>query len=507
MSGPNIVSIDDEDQWASDDSDSDSSSYRESDDSSNVSISSEEREKGDGKEDNYNAEEKDVGDGYNNRNEEEDEDDVDKGDDDDYNDDDYNDDDYNYDDDDDDDLLEDEDLNDDYRDYEMGENPDRFEDEEVSFHRDFESYRASEDFDDDGGSKMVNDGEWWEGREKLIAMVVVGWCCLCLIIMGVVVGVMVGGKNKNERNKGYNDVTPMPTPHPTFAPQPLPPSLATAPPVQTEDFVGKISFAPTAFRTNTPTLSPTASAVPTITVPETVTIVANQDTYVNLSEEKLKGDEHGKMESFLVQNGPVLEESIPDAVALISFPLDKVPAFGRLDTYSKNANLRLTHVAHEGDEEDSAAYTIVRIPDTRMAVEFYNGYFFLPPEDDADGVKVGPKFEVKPKDVVIDIDITELVFDYELEPGKEPKQILLMIQNRGAEQYEGGDRFYSRETSYPPKLMMDFDGGKAANVEEPNIPNLVASEFEDEASDESEDFDFDTGKASENITALEDLGI
>jgi len=490
MPESNKFSIDDEDQWASDDSESDSSSDGEnqSDSSSSSSSSSSEvQEKGDDDADGANAEEEDV---YGNENNhDEDDDDGENLDDDDY-------------------LVDDENG-----DYETNETPDYFEDEQASFNRDFESYRGSQDFDEDGGSKLVN-GEWWEGREKLIAMIVICWCCLCLIIMGVVVGVMVGGKNKNFRGRG-KEVTQQPTPHPTLAPQPLPPSLATVQPVQTEDPVGKISFSPTEFRTGAPTLSPTASAVPTISIPEKITVVADQDTYVNLTEEKLRGDEHGKIDSFLVQNGPADEDLIPDAVALISFPLDNVPAFGRLDTYSVNANLRLVHVvSEEGQPEDrpkSATYTIIRIPETRMAVEYFNGYFFLPPEDDADGVLVGPSFKVKPSDVVIDIDITKLLFDYELESGEEPKQLLFMIENRGPEQYLGGDRFYTRETSYPPKLLMDFSGGKAASVEVANVPDVVESfegnDEELEESEDSEDFDTEISQVSENITALEDMNV
>jgi hypothetical protein len=348
-----------------------------------------------------------------------------------------------------------------YYDYEMGKNGDHFDDE-LSSSRDLRLNGDSQKFSEADGSRMVNSNEWWEGREKLIAFAVLCWCCLCLIIIGVVVGIIMGNRNVEEP-----DTMPSYTARPTLAPQPLPPSGRPPPTMKpTESMAPSVGtmLSPTTQPTREPTASPTISSAPTKSIPQTLGIFADQDTYINLSGDKvLVGAENGKMDTFLVQNGPLRDETIPDAVALISFPFDEVPAFGRLDGLPKNAILRITHVVPE-EPHGSASYTIVRIPETRMAVEYLHGFSFLPPDDEAGGVLVGPSFEVKPSDTEIDIDITTLFFDYKLESRIEPNQLLLMIQNRGAEQEQGGDEFYSRESNSPPQLLVDFAGGNAADI-------------------------------------------
>jgi len=415
----------------------------------------------------------------------------------------------------------------------------------------------------DFGSKMVNTSGWWEGREKMLAGAVLCWCCLCLIIIGVVLGVLLGGKNDDDG--GNKRITGRPTPHPTLAPQPLPPSLITEKPVRTVIPEINATYSPTIHPTREPTFSPTISSVPTIVIPETLTIPADQDTYINLDGEYM-GDENGKLTEFLVQHGPVKDEAVPDTIGLVSFPfLDGVvPAFQRLKDDNGNidididgngngngnrprAILRLFHVARQqrGDDTEAdrragkipaATYTILRIPQTRMAIQYLHGYFFQPPSDDTDGVVVGPTFEVALNATVVDVDVSDLLFGYEYEPGREereqerlgnvrpggrrdsqrdsqehdqqskperrqkqpePDQMLLMIQNRGAEQPHGGDKFYSTNSGNPPTLFIDYTGGDPADIapivtEKPAVEEILVQEKDDEdMEEESEDVDED----------------
>lgn len=72
-------------------------------------------------------------------------------------------------------------------------------------------------------------------------------------------------------------------------------------------------------------------------------------------------------------------------------------------------------------------------------------------------LKLDQLFLVGPNDTVIDIDISQVLYNYTLEDNKKAKQLFLMIENRGPEQFEGGDRFYTRESDYPPELLLNFN--------------------------------------------------
>mmetsp|Transcript_44537 Transcript_44537/g.50435 ORF Transcript_44537/g.50435 Transcript_44537/m.50435 type:complete len:508 (-) Transcript_44537:8-1531(-) len=367
-------------------------------------------------------------------------------------------------------------IDDDDYDYDRGEISEGFEDEEMN------PYDISET--DDG--EKTNIDEWWEGHEKIIAVSIACCCCLCLIIIGVIVGVVMGiGNNGNNEDlfEGINQ--PQPTLRPTLAPQPLPPSaLVLAPSIEASPTEAPtISLQPAEITTSpttqsptiNPTINPTFSFAPTKPIPETIGIIANQDTYIILDGE-LQGEEYGDLDTILVQNGPLAEEMIPDAIGLISFPLVDVPSIGRLNNNGnndKNAVLRLTHLVSTS-EKDSATYTIIRLPETRMAVEYLHGFSFLPPQDDHTDVMVGPTFDVNPDDTNIDIDISSLLFDYydtqqteediKKQQQEQEQNLLLMITNRGPEQDQGGDRFYARETKTPPQLLIDLIGGNASDI-------------------------------------------
>jgi len=349
----------------------------------------------------------------------------------------------------------DDDDDDDYSDdYERGENADDFDDEGTSQNGENTQYVVNHRYTEDDDGETKHDGYFWEGRETLIAAILLCWCCLCLIIVGVVLGVVLGGKNKSNI---VDEISPDPTNRPTFAPQPLPPSSFTPSPTESAQPTITVTITPTIRPTARPTASPTHSFVPTKSVPEKLDIIADQDTYVqhNVSKE-FQGEEYGLLDTFLVQNGPLKCEDLPDSRGLITFPIKDVPQFSRIEGMGKSAILRLTHVVSV-DEHPSANYTIIRVPETKSAVEYFHGFYFKPPEDNATGVLVGPTFPVGPTDTVIDVDISQLLYNYTLDENRKAKQLFLMIENRGPEQFEGGDRFWSRESKYPPELLLNFN--------------------------------------------------
>lgn len=329
---------------------------------------------------------------------------------------------------------------DDYYDYEKGENSEQ---------------PNSERFNDE---QTLKNDYWWEGRERMIALVLFFWCCLCLIIIAVVLGVVLG--RNGDKKDSSSEILPAPTERPTFAPQPLPPSSFTSSPTESMVPTIAITLSPTIQPTRYPTIPPTISFAPTGSIPENLTIVADQDTFTqyNISKD-YQGEEYGLLDTFLVQKVPLKDEELADSIGLISFPLTDVPLFSRIEGREKGAVLRLTH-AVVSPERQSANYTIVRIPETKTKMEYWHGFYFDPPEDDEVGVKVGQKFEVNPTDTVIDIDVSSLFYNYTLVDNKKPEKVFFMIENRGPDQVEGGDRFYTRESTTPPLLLLNFPESK-----------------------------------------------
>jgi hypothetical protein len=349
------------------------------------------------------------------------------------------------------------------------------------------------------------DEESWRER-NMIPIIVCICCCLCLIIIAIILALVLPGTldKKSDEDSFNNDPAtttinrptdpPNPAPFnpvsfPTPPPAELPPS-ARPPPTPFPTISPAPSAAPfvepTSKPSDSPTASPSVSPAPTKSVPNQVGIVADQDTTVYLdgfyvvslclcvsgemlyflkfsdtSLVILQGDSYGSDVSFLVQHGDDAFNEIPDAVALITFPLTDVPSYDRLVSTKKNAILRLFHETTD-PERGSATYTVVRLPGTKMDVEQFHGYIFKVPEDDAKGIVVGPEFTVNPDTTVVDVDVTSLLFDGEED---EHDQLFIMLQDRGPEQPEGGDRFYSREhPEFKPLLLIDFQGGSAADI-------------------------------------------
>lgn len=326
----------------------------------------------------------------------------------------------------------------------------------------------------------TQDEESWRDR-NMAPIIACICCCLCLIIVAILLGILLP-RHLNKDNDPSSFTIDVPTEAPVQAPF-TPVTFPTPPPVELTPSAKPpptpyptVSPAPTAppiaeptpKPTDYPTIAPSMSPAPTKSIPDKLVIVADQDTTVYLDGFYI-GESYGRDPTFLVQHGLAAKEEVPNAVGLLTFPLDDVPAFDRLGNTKKNAILRLNHEPTE-PESGSATYTVVRMPGTPMKVEFLHGYIFKPPEDGEEGAVVGPEFTVNPDTTVVDIDITSLLFDAE-----DDHQLYLMIQDRGPEQPEGGDRFYSREhPDLKPQLLIDFQGGNAADV----VMDVTADEQE-----------------------------
>jgi hypothetical protein len=321
-------------------------------------------------------------------------------------------------------------------------------------------------------TRLSEPGEESWRDHNLSPLILCVCCCLCLIIVAILLGVLVPRHLKKDDESSSTFTIDVPTEAPNQAPF-NPVSFPTPPPAELTPSAGlpptllpTISPAPsgspitepTPKPSDYPTIAPSISTAPTKSIPEQLSILADQDTTVYMDGFYV-GESYGQDPTFLVQHGLAAKEEVPTAVALLTFPLDDVPAFDRLGSTKKNAVLRLYHEPTE-PARGSATYTVVRMPGTRMKVEFLHGYIFQLPEDGSEGVKIGPEFSVNPDTTLVDIDITSLLFDSE-----DDHQLYLMLEDRGPEQPEGGDRFYSREHSeFKPMLLIDLLGGNAAEI-------------------------------------------
>jgi hypothetical protein len=375
-----------------------------------------------------------------------------------------------------------------------GEQEDYEEEEEVSDDEDDDDEDDQEEFEDETDEKepmydpndpydeheptkgasstrlSEQENDSWRDRNRgpLIACIC---CCLCLIIVAVLLGILLPRHLEDDGDSSSPATIDVPTEAPNQAPFnpisfPTPPPAELKPSARTPTEFPTISPAPsvapviepTPKPTDYPTIAPTVSPAPTKSIPEQLGIIADQDTTVYL-DGFFVGESYGRDATFLVQRGPDAVQEVPTAVGLLTFPLDDVPAFDRLGSTKKNAVLRLNHEPNDASR-GSATYTVVRMPGTPMKVEFLHGYIFVPPEGDEEGVVVGPEFTVNPDTTVVDVDVTSLLFDSE-----DDHQLYLMIQDKGPEQPEGGDRFYSREhPDLKPQLLIDFQGGNAADI-------------------------------------------
>jgi hypothetical protein len=128
---------------------------------------------------------------------------------------------------------------------------------------------------------------------------------------------------------------------------------------------------------------------------------------------------------------------------LLGFKIGSIPkSFSRV-------TLQLYHQPRSRNR-GAATLTVRLLPSTPLAIESLHGGLFNPEDDEG---TFGPTFSVAPSDTIVQVDLTSLVRN-----AANDDQLFLMLENRGAEQFEGGegDRFYSRETDDPPQLIVSF---------------------------------------------------
>lgn len=303
-------------------------------------------------------------------------------------------------------------------------------------------------------------------------------CCLCLICLLVVggaiaLGVVMTAGGDAEEDTLAPTVTRIQTPAPvaptpifvlpTYAPGVLPPSARPLPtnfPTISPAPTIRPSAKPTKVPSRFPTINPTISFEPTRAVPDELYLIPDADTYI-YADGFTQAEAYGDEETMLVQNGPADVNEVPDAYILMTFDLELLPGPERIADRQNRAILRLNHVIRsDADDLSPSNYTVVRLPQTPLAVETLHGLLFSP----YGGIQ-GPSFVVDPFDGRIEVDITPLLFG---QPPFAPEvrhsrdlqgpgtQLFLMIENNGPEQIDGGDRFQTRESDAPPELYIEL---------------------------------------------------
>jgi len=315
-------------------------------------------------------------------------------------------------------------------------------------------------------SESDKENSWASSR---VAAAIACCCCCVLIILAVILGVVLSNKDTSKSgnmspadSQGGSFSTPSPTvaPRPTFPPVTAPPfprpSLRPPPtnfPTVSPAPTIKITDSPTRGPTPYPTIAPTLTPSPTESVPERMVLnpIADNTIYKDgLGQIGLES--HGTEESMLVQDGLDEKVEIPDAYSILAFDMSVVPPKERLCGVKPTAELQLFHERTQA-QRGPATLNILRLPSTRLDIETLHGGFFFPYESESEPIE-GPTFQVATSDPDVRIDITDLVFDNEFVFD----QLFLMIENRGPEQ-EVGDRFKTRESDSPPKLILKFPGG------------------------------------------------
>ncbi len=295
-------------------------------------------------------------------------------------------------------------------------------------------------------------------------------CCVCLLIVAaaVVLGLFFTN-DANDSNPTPGPITLLSVPEapaptfvsPTLSPGVMPPSrrpLPTGAPSislsPTRQITTTPSFQPSLF----PSANPTKSFEPTDSVPDELLILPDEDTFIYV-DGFTQAESYGTEETLLVQNGPNAVNEVPDAYTLLTFDLEKLPQPWRITDREPQAILRLTHIVRElSDDLSNSTLTVIRLPQTPLAVETLHGMLFTP----TSGIQ-GPSFTIDPTDQRVEVDITALIFDqppfvpdvrYSRDLQGSGTQLFLMIENQGPEQPDGGNRFASRESATPPELYI-----------------------------------------------------
>jgi hypothetical protein len=266
----------------------------------------------------------------------------------------------------------------------------------------------------------------------------IGCCVIVLIILAVVLGVTLGGKD---------DPAPSPRgPSPTVAPSP------TRPPVAPE------SPAPT-IATASPTLEP---------LREKLTIESLADTYIYLGASEENVGPFGQELFVLVQND--VQQS--PTIALIQFDISHIPDPERIKDFPVTATMVMQVV----DAESLPGTVTIETMRFQSSVVDIEG---LPSFQDPDAldqfaVVLGPSFDITPNTTEISVDITDLIFEQplflrgrRLVTVRDQLFLGIMFQPKGLDE-AASLKFSSLEGTFPPQLEIRIELPLTANITEPS---------------------------------------
>jgi hypothetical protein len=288
------------------------------------------------------------------------------------------------------------------------------------------------------------DDETRRKRRKFVLIFVV-FVLLFILILGLALGL----KGSDEKNKNSNVSSPSTMPQSPFTPPVAVPSndpfWQLVPTTENPTRAPAPSFSATPRPVMPVTPSPTTMAplASPIDSGQVRILTADQDTYI-YSDGFFQYEAYGTEDSLLVQNGLAEFYEIADAFSLISFVTTG------LTPTLRQAILQVSHMASSEVRSQASTITVYRRPSVRGRVETFHGGYTLP---QVDGQVPGPSFTVSYNDNSdIRIDVTSLLSQGD---GFPTTQMLFMLFNGGSE-HESGDRFHSRESGRPPKLELTF---------------------------------------------------
>jgi hypothetical protein len=294
-----------------------------------------------------------------------------------------------------------------------------------------------------------------DGKKPLLAVLLI--CCCCIII-ALVLGLVFGLKDNGDDgdvassgtgptmpNVGNSPSLPQPTALNPSSPQSSPsgsePSFNLPATPAPTNLAGNSS--PVASPVSNPVTFPVSNPAPTDPNPADFVLLPNADTSIQngLNTNVINGG----ADVLYIQNGELNTQDNFDSYVLLNFDPSEIP-----NQNYKKARLRLHHVPFTNNiERPASTITVIRLPETRLAIETLDGNIFQP-----SGGEAGPSFTFNLMDTVVEVDISSLVFPVT------GNDLFLQLENRGAIQVRGtGDEFRSREYQqglFAPELLLDL---------------------------------------------------
>lgn len=281
-------------------------------------------------------------------------------------------------------------------------------------------------FSDEHGDDAPKDADADAMQKRKRLHGIICCCCCLIIILAIVLGVVLGGKDKDDED------AKKPSPKPTPAPTTLPPTSA-------------------------PTLHPVQIFFPVIA-----------DTFVRNGE--FANETFGTDDTLLVRGGG----NVSDAYIILEFDLTNLPPDTNIFQRESEVLLQLTHVESITDFTDSIV--ISRLPyDPAIDVDTLTWEDFSP-----EGALVGPSFTVQGDTETVTVDITGLIRETtQLRKGRRLQmgKILLMLGSADSENVYG-EVFRSMEggNETAPLIIHNFNtDSPTAAPSASKMPSLAPS--------------------------------